>query len=259
MATADRYREIVRRGLLVVALLLVAACAGETDPTVSAPASSASSTSSTAATTTSTGATTSTSTTTTTTLPPTTTVPPRVVTDQAWVPFATVGGVTLHHTSARVERTGFHESNHDGAQQLDILATAVAPVVLETRERGTGERTAADMVVDPDVEIRSPVTGVVIRGGGYTLYCDHRDEYVVIEPDAHPGWEVKVLHIVDLQVGTGDRVVAGETVLAASPRQLPFESQVDETAPSPPAWPHTHIEVVDPTIPDRPTPGGGCS
>jgi hypothetical protein len=183
--------------------------------------------------------------------------PPRVVAEQAWVPFATAGGVTLHHPSARVERVGFHESNHDGARQLDPLPTAVAPVTLETRERPTGSRTAADVVADPGEEIRSPVTGRVKRAGGYVLYCDSSDNFVVVEPDAHPGWEVKILHIDGLRVRAGDPVVAGETILAPRPRRLGFESQVDEISSVDP-WPHVHIEVVDPSIPDRPSPGGGC-
>lgn len=80
----------------------------------------------------------------------------------------------------------------------------------------------------------------------------------MIEPDAHPGWEVKLLHIVGVQVRAGDRVVAGETVVARQPRLLPFESQVDEVRTVDPVWPHVHLEVVDPSIPDRPSPGGGC-
>ena len=80
----------------------------------------------------------------------------------------------------------------------------------------------------------------------------------MIEPDEHPGWEVKILHIDGEQVTSGDRVVAGETLIAPRPTRLLFESQVDEIG-TPPAWTHVHIEVVDPTIPDRPTPGGGCS
>jgi hypothetical protein len=180
----------------------------------------------------------------------------RIVTEQAWVPFATVGGITLVHPSSRVERVAFHESNNDGARELEPLPTTVAPMTLETRDRGTGERTAADIVAAPDVEIRSPVTGTVIRSGTYVLYCDYTDNYVVIEPDEHPGWEVKVLHIDGLEISTGDRVTAGETVLAPHPRQLPFESQVDEVRTVDPAWPHVHIEVVDPDIPDRP--GEGC-
>lgn len=186
-----------------------------------------------------------------------TTKPSRIVAEQAWTPFASVGGVTLTHPSSRVERVAFHQSNNDGARQLHALPTAVAPLTLEDRERDTGARGAADIVVDPDTEIRAPVTGRVKRAGGYVLYCDHSDDYVVIEPDDHPGWEVKILHIDGVTVRAGNRVVAGRTVIAPRPTRLPFESQVDEVRTADPAWPHVHIEVVDPTIPDRPT-GPGC-
>jgi hypothetical protein len=237
-------------GWAVVLLAVVAGC-GETDaattgPTTTGPARTS---------------TTVAPATTTTTAPTTTTstwpvLPSRVVIDQAWTPMVTIEGVTLVHPSARVEHVGFHESNNDGAREMEPLPTAVDPVTLETRERGTGSRTAADVVVDPGVEIRAPVTGSVLRAGRYTLYCDYRDDFVVIEPDEHPGWEVKVLHISGVRVSGGDRVVAGETVIAPGPHVLPFPSQVDELATAKPPWPHVHIEVVDPSIPDRP--GAGC-
>ncbi|HUR48046.1 MAG TPA: hypothetical protein VMY88_00755 [Acidimicrobiales bacterium] len=198
------------------------------------------------------------------TAPPTTVAPApialrtRTVVEQPWLPFAVVQEVVLHHPSAQVEKVGFHESNHDGALPMSALPTAVDPIVLESRERDTARTGAADVVSHPEIEVRAPVTGTVKRGGGYTLYCDYRDYYLVIEPDAHPGLEVKVLHIAGLFVSKGDRVVAGETVIAPHPTQLPFDSQVDEVTGQP-AWPHVHIEVVDPSIPDRPTPGGGCN
>ena len=132
------------------------------------------------------------------------------------------------------------------------------PLVLESRERGTGGQTAADIVVQPDSAIRAPASGTVLRGGAYTLYCDTPDEYVVIEPDARPGWEVKLLHVVGVRVRKGDRVTAGETEVAARAHVLPFGSQVDDERTYDPPWPHVHIEVVDPSVPDRPTPGGGC-
>lgn len=191
----------------------------------------------------------------------TTTAPPsgaRTVTEQRWTPFAAVGGVTLVHPSSRVERVGFHESNHDGARQLEPLPTAASPMTLETRNRGTGSRTSADIVVDPGVEIRSPVTGRVKRAGTYVLYCDYSDDYVVIAPDGQPEWEVKILHISGVRVRAGQRVTAGRTVLAPRATQLPFESQVDKARTDDPAWPHVHLEVVDPAIRDRPSPGGGC-
>lgn len=176
----------------------------------------------------------------------------RTVHRQAWTPFAAVSGVVLRHPSAIVERVGFHQSNHDGARELQPLPTAAAPVTLEPRHRGTGARTAADVVVDPDREIRAPVTGRVRRAGRYVLYCRHSDDFAVIEPDAHPGWEVKVLHIDGVAVRAGDRVVAGQTLLAQRPTRLPFASQVDEVTAKP-SWPHVHMEVVDPSIPDRPS------
>ena len=195
--------------------------------------------------------------------PPTTTTttrPPieRVVTETGFAPFATVGPVVLHHPASPTERIGLHQSGHDGAQQLAAAPTAARPFVMESRDRGTNDSTAADIVVQPGAELRAPVTGTVIRGGGYTLYCDHRDEYLVIEPDARPGWEVKLLHFEGLMVGTGQRVEAGVTPVGVTARTLPFESQVDESTADP-SWPHVHVEVVDPSIPDRPTPGGGCS
>ncbi len=180
------------------------------------------------------------------------------MTEQPFLPFAQVEAVTLYHPATRVEHVGFHESSHDGARQMQTVGTTVSPLTLESRGRGTGSQTAADIVADPGGEIRSPVTGTVIRGGSYILYCDTRDYYVVIEPEDRPGWEVKVLHMTGLNVGKGERVTAGRTVLAPGARQLPFESQVDKSRTTDPAWPHIHIEVVDPSIPDRPSPGGGC-
>ena len=256
--------------LLAVALVVVAVRGGD-DDVVSAVASSTTTSTSTSSTTTTVAPTAPPTTaapaapaptgaSATTTSSPTTapsTAPARSVPDQGWgTPFAAVGGMVLLHPSSHVERVGFHESNHDGARPMQPLASAVSPFVMETRDRGTGATTAADIVVQPGTEIRAPISGSVLRGGGYTLYCDHRDEYVVIAPDGQPSWEVKLLHIVGVQVRKGQRVVAGETVLARHAHQLPFESQVDETRPLDPAWPHVHLEVVDPSIPDRPTPGG---
>jgi hypothetical protein len=181
---------------------------------------------------------------------------PHPVAPQPWVPFATVGPVVLHHPSDHTEAIGFHQSGHDGAQPFVAVASSVPWFTMEDRGRDTHPQGAADVVVEPDRPLRVPVTGRVIRGGQYTLYCDHVDEYAVIEPDARPGWEVKVLHVEGLAIATGQHVEAGVTPLAARARVLPFPSQVEESTGEPP-WPHVHIEVVDPSIPDRPT-GAGC-
>jgi biotin carboxyl carrier protein len=195
-------------------------------------------------------------------LPPTAQAPPpptpREVVETGFAPFAVAEALVLLHPAAVVERVGFHEAGHDGTRHLDAVETTARPIVLESRDRGTGPQTAADIVVPPESEIRSPVTGTVKRAGSYVLYCDNQDDYAVIEPDARPGWEVKVLHISGVRVQAGQRVEAGVTVLAPAPTVLPFASQVDDHTADP-AWPHVHVEVVDPSIPDRPNPGGGSS
>jgi hypothetical protein len=154
-----------------------------------------------------------------------------------------------------VEAIGFHQSGHDGAQAQVATSTAARWYVMEGRDRDTIAQGAADIVVEPGREIRAPISGTIVRGGTYTLYCDHVDQYAVINPDGRPGWEVKVLHVEGLAVAKGQRVEAGVTRLAAKARVLPFPSQVEEDTGLPP-WPHVHVEVVDPSIPDRP--GEGC-
>jgi hypothetical protein len=256
-------------GLLAVALL-GAGCGGAgasthdasgiTRASVTTSSSTTSSSSTTTAPTTTTTTTTPAPTTTATTAVASTTTRPhaaRRVYEQAWVPYATTGPVTLHHPADHVEAIGFHQSGHDGAQHQTAAPTAARWFVQQDRDRDTDPQGAADIVVEPDREIRAPVTGTVLRAGTYTLYCDKVDQYAVIEPDSRPGWEVKVLHIEGLALAKGQRVEAGVTRVAARARVLPFASTVnDDTAV--PAWPHVHIEVVDPNIPDRPT-GPGCS
>jgi biotin carboxyl carrier protein len=195
---------------------------------------------------------------TTTSAAPTTTTVPTRWTDPQWSTMASVAGIALLHPSARIERIGFHQSNHEGARELEVAPTAVGAYTMESRERLTSSRTAADVVVKPGTELRSPVTGVVKRAGTYTLYCKYSDDYLVIAPDVNPAWEVKMLHIDGVAVRPGQRVEAGVTVVAPRATQLPFESQVDEARTAEPAWPHTHIEVVDPSIPNIASPGGGC-
>jgi len=155
-----------------------------------------------------------------------------------------------------VEAIGFHQSGNDGALAQVALPTSVRWFTQASRGRDTDPQGAADIVVEPGREIRSPVTGTVVKAGSYALYCDDVDEFVVIEPDARPGWQVKVLHIEGLAVAAGDRVEAGVTRLAAHARVLPFPSQVEDDTGRP-AWPHVHVEVIDPTVVDRPT-GPGC-
>jgi hypothetical protein len=194
-----------------------------------------------------------------TTAAPTTTttaVPlPRRVMETEFRPFLHTEGLVLNYPTGRVERVGFHESNRAASRYLGTLPGAGEVIDLPSRERKTNARTAADVLSDPDGEVRAPITGTIKRGGTYTLYCKYTDSYLVIAPDAHPGWEVKLLHITDLTVRAGDRVEAGVTPVAAHPTRLPFHSQVEDFSAAP-VWPHVHLEVDDPTIKNPPGVGG---
>lgn len=171
--------------------------------------------------------------------------------------YALADGIQLYEPSTSIDMIGFHQANHDGARGQEPTDNGVTYVTMESRGRGTQLTSAADIVSQPGVQITSPTTGTVIRGGSYTLYCKYTDNFLVIEPDGFPGYEVKLLHFKDLAVATGDHLVAGVTRIGSGPRQLPFESQVDEISST--AWPHVHIEVVDTRIPDKPNGGsGGC-
>lgn len=180
-----------------------------------------------------------------------------VLPDPGTHPLATVAGLTIMAPSTIIERAGFHQSTHPGALGMTGAdPTEVRTSVMASRNRGTDRRGAVDVAVEPTTAITAPVSGRVARAGGYTLYCRYRDEYAVINPDGRPDLEVKILHMQGVVVRAGQRVEAGD-VIAANATPFPFRSQLDELTGEP-SWPHVHIEVVDPSIPRRPSSGGGC-
>ena len=227
-------------------------------PTTTSTSNTTTSTTTTS-TTTSTTSTTSTSTSSTTTSTTTTTAAPTIPLeyhDTGYAVFALAGDLEVRMPVSRYETVGFHESGHDGAFQLEVVDLDDW-TTLASRGRGTGSRTAADIVTRVDEPVMAPIDGTVIRAGSYTLYCDHTDNFVVIEPSGRPGWELKIFHFSGLQVGVGDEVNASDTMIGTGGRILPFVSQVDEFTAEP-SNPHVHLEVIDTSIPDRPSSGGGC-
>jgi biotin carboxyl carrier protein len=164
----------------------------------------------------------------------------------------TVAGLTIMVPSSLIERAGFHQSSHPGALAMEAVDPApVRVTTMGSRGRGTVATGAIDIVTEPNTPITAPITGTVARAGNYTLYCKYRDGYVVINPDARPDLEVKLLHIQNVAVSPGDRVEAGD-VIASSATTFPFRSQIDALTAEP-SWPHVHIEVVDPSIPRKPS------
>ncbi|HEX9766520.1 MAG TPA: hypothetical protein VGA36_07130, partial [Nitriliruptorales bacterium] len=102
--------------------------------------------------------------------------------------------------------------------------------------------TAVDLVIRDQDPVISPVSGTVIDVRPYALYGRHPDHRLEIAPDGFPQLRVVLIHVRDVHVTPGMRVVAGETELAGGPNRFPFASHIDRYFPQD-RWPHVHIEV----------------
>jgi murein DD-endopeptidase MepM/ murein hydrolase activator NlpD len=186
---------------------------------------------------------------------------------------ARVDGLVLRLPAERAVLVGFHEAGDPAALALPpavpLLADltsrtveadvagqdriddlGVQAVVLPSRGRAAPPTSALDVVLPADAAVRSPVDGEVVEVGPYRLYGRHDDTRVVLRPDAAPHLRVVLLHLRDVAVSVGDRVVAGETVLANRAASLPVRSQIDRftrRSVTEDPRPHVHVEVRDPT------------
>lgn len=173
---------------------------------------------------------------------------------------ATHGDIEIVQPSPHVRLVAFHE----GGTRADDVRPGATPdrdlgerpvtsarrddplttMILPTRGRGTGSATAIDVAMPEGRKVFAPITGTVTAANQYSLYGQHPDTIITIQPDGAPDVEMEILHVVDPQVEVGDRVEAGRTVLAASPNLLPFPSQIDRfVAGEGPALPHVHLEM----------------
>lgn len=173
---------------------------------------------------------------------------------------ATWGDVEIVQISPDVKMVGFHEG---GSQADDVRPNArphrdlgAEPVATESRRddlpsmilpgrgRGTGAATAIDIAMPEGREVHSPITGTVTAANEYSLYGKHADTIITIQPDGHPEIMLEILHVEGAQVEVGDRVVAGETVIADSANLLPFSSQIDRFVKlGGKPMPHVHLEM----------------
>jgi hypothetical protein len=158
---------------------------------------------------------------------------------------------------AGTKTIGYHESGNPLAAPLApigvptvnlnvgrivVEANAEAPqyMILPTRRRLPGPTTAVDVALDAGMPVTSPVDGIVADVTEYALYGRIPDVFIDLTPVGRPDLRVRLMHVDGPTVAPGQEVVAGESVLAHTARQLPFPSQIDWFAGP---GPHVHIEV----------------
>lgn len=180
-------------------------------------------------------------------------------------PVARAAGIDLLVPSKATVLVGFHEAASPGTETFESLAPLaaehnakdmpvagdaqveqVAPVIeLPTRDRASAASSAFDVAIPEGEAVHAPVSGRITAVNEYQLYGQYRDMLIEIEPAGQPGVRLVMVHVGGVQVEVGDRVTAGETVLADTAAVLPFESQIDRFTAEIDgrAHPHVHMEV----------------
>ncbi|MFN2557079.1 MAG: M23 family metallopeptidase [Nitriliruptorales bacterium] len=178
---------------------------------------------------------------------------------------ARFGEVELVTLNREVWLVGFHEASYADAMPLSPIGrmvfndnpTKFAPysreegpdyVVLSSRGRPNAATSAVDMVLPVGLPVASVVTGRISLVEPYLLYGRYPDTKVEIIPEVRPDLRVVMIHLRDVRVEAGQRVVGGETVVAGSANHFPFSSQVDRYLGRAAPGPHVHIEVKGPAV-----------
>ncbi len=138
--------------------------------------------------------------------------------------FATVDGLDLHLPARNVVVVGFHEARE---QHLTLLPQGRFDLVMPSRGREGTPTSAADIVIAAGEDVLAPVSGTLRLVSSYDLYEEYTDVLLEIVPDGRPDLVVTMYHLDGIQVRTGQRVEAGQTVLASAARAFDFVAQVE--------------------------------
>jgi murein DD-endopeptidase MepM/ murein hydrolase activator NlpD len=107
-------------------------------------------------------------------------------------------------------------SNPAGTQADDDDGVWTGSAIRLWRSGRAGEPdTAADIGANPGTDVYSPISGSVLQARSYLLYGKHPDWEIHIRPDGHPELDLVLIHVEDVSVQAGDRVIAGVTRIAA--------------------------------------------
>ncbi len=100
-------------------------------------------------------------------------------------------------------------SRDTSRQPTGADAVLVGKVLRMWRARPGKPDTAADVGAKPGTTVISPVTGTVVKIKSYKLYGKWPDYEMHIVPDGYDNLDIVMIHLADLEVKPGQRVIAG--------------------------------------------------
>ena len=108
--------------------------------------------------------------------------------------------------------------------------------------------TAVDVGASPGSDVFAPITGTVVKVKHFKLYERFNDIEVHIQPENRPTLDLVMIHLDDVTVAPGDRVVEGTTRIAAVRKiDKRIASQLRSYTKN--RGYHTHMQLNDATDP----------
>jgi len=184
------------------------------------------------------------------------------------LPYATIPelGITMYLPAEykHIRGIGYHESSHtrafsltpvgtvilnDNAWDVDVSLDSAAPLpayyIMETRGEYATATTVADIAMDPGTPVLAPISGTIIKVESKVIYDEYQDAQIEMIPDGHPDVRVAFLHVDQIRIKPGDKVVQGKTALGI-PKDWrgSIDAELDDYVK--PAMPHVHIQVNTP-------------
>ena len=134
------------------------------------------------------------------------------------------------------------------AQKGGADAWLAGTVLRMWRARPGKPDTAIDVGASPGSDVFAPVTGTVVKVKRFKLYERFDDVEVHIQPENRPALDLVMIHLDDVTVAPGDRVVEGVTRIAAVRKiDKRIASQLRSYTKN--KGYHTHMQLNDATDP----------
>jgi len=116
--------------------------------------------------------------------------------------------------------------------------------------------TAADIGADPGTDVYAPVSGTVVQIRAYKLYDKYPDYEIHITPDGWPEVDLVMLHVDDLTIAVGDRVVGGASRIACV-RKMSDKIDIQLGGYTGNGGDHVHVQLNRVDVPGKLEPSDG--